>query len=223
MPVLIQDSSGGGGAGGVTVGDYKAGMQPSYKGRVLLNGRALTALTASQQAAAATLGISGSLINAAGRTITQGVPGTLFGSNAISQANLPNINLNSSSVSAGTPAGSINSVSAGTPAGLVSTTINAVGDHTHGYNIPYASNARFDFNQNGGSSFGVNQGYTTGNGGGHSHSASSSFSGSTLAGHSHTFSGSALAGHSHTIPLGGSGTAFVAAAIGANIFLYLGA
>jgi hypothetical protein len=251
-------------AGGAIIGDCKSGFQiVDHAGWIALNGRLKSTLTATQQAAASSLGIGANLPNADGRTFVQGTVGAQIGSNLILQGNLPNYNLAITSdsagtpagtigaVSAGTPAGTLNSVSAGTPAGSINSvsagtpagSINTVGDHTHGYNIPYASNGRFDGSQNGGSAFGTNQAYTSGAGGSHSHNFTGTalaahthnftgtalaahthtFIGTALGGHAHTFTGAALGSHSHTVPLGGSSNPYTPAAIGVNHFIFLGA
>jgi hypothetical protein len=96
--------------GNALPGDLKSGWQTADHGSgwILINGRLLTTLTSTQQAAWATLGIAGAnLPDATGRSFVQGTRGAQIGSSTITQANLPNINLTATSVSAGTPAGTI--------------------------------------------------------------------------------------------------------------------
>ncbi len=184
-----------------TFGDVKFGYQPNnHQGWVKLVGQSSSALSPTQLSVANSLGIiSGGLLpDISNRTIIGAGLNPLNGIGGAStvilaQANLPNITLTSTAVSAGTPAGSI----------------DTQGAHTHPYNIPYASNARFDSNQNGGSSFGSNTGYTTGSAGSHSHN----------------FSGIPMIGHTHTVALGGSSTALSTQNpfIALNGFIYLGA
>ena len=90
-----------------TVGDAKQGFQAGdHAGWVLLNGRALSSLTSTQQTAAASLGFSGNLPNATGRVLKQSgavALGATAGGNtaAIAQTNLPNYNLPTATTSAG--------------------------------------------------------------------------------------------------------------------------
>ncbi len=182
-----------------TVGDVKYSyLTTDHGGWVKLNGRPVSSLTPAQQARATiSLGIVSTLPNISDRTII-GVGGNglgAIGGNAVltlTQPNLPNVNLAVSNVSAGTPSG----------------TIDNQGAHTHPYNIPYASNARFDSNQNGGSSFGSNTGYTTGSAGSHNHN----------------FTGSTLPTHTHTVSLGGSAIpmSIQNPFLALNGFIYLG-
>ena len=77
-----------------TVGDVKQGFQSAdHDGWVLLNGRALSTLTAAQQAAAATVGLAGNLPDATNAYLSQNGAGlgSVSGSNAVTltQANLP--------------------------------------------------------------------------------------------------------------------------------------
>jgi len=87
---------------GVTAGDIKQGLQAAdHGGWVLLDGRLKTALIATQQTAATTLGIGANLPNALGRVLKKKASALLTtgGSNTatIAQANLPNINLTAAS------------------------------------------------------------------------------------------------------------------------------
>jgi hypothetical protein len=83
-----------GGGAGAAIGDCKSGLQAGdHNGWILLNGRAKSTLTASQQTAATNLGIGVNLPNASGRAFVQGTLGATIGSSTISQSNLPNVNL----------------------------------------------------------------------------------------------------------------------------------
>lgn len=175
--------------GNAIIGDNKSGFQTADHGSgwILLNGRLLTTLTSTQQAAWATLGIAGTnLPDATGRAFVQGAVGAQIGSSTITQANLPAVNLTATSVSAGTPSGS------------VSTTVNAqfhsaTGGGFNGGRLQL-TDRNPSFNQLNPSELTV----------------------------SASFSGSALGAHNHTVPLGGSGAAYIPAAIGVNHFVFLG-
>lgn len=81
----------------VNYGNVKQGFQlADHFGWVLLNGRPITALTATQQAIATRLGWTTVLPNATGKiTKMKGAPGSVGGSDTtvINQFNLPNVNL----------------------------------------------------------------------------------------------------------------------------------
>lgn len=83
------------------IGDLKYGFQAAdHQGWIKLDGRAVAALTASQQAAAASLGLGANLPDAADAYLGQGAAlGAQLGANTkvITQANLPNINLTAAS------------------------------------------------------------------------------------------------------------------------------
>ena len=98
--------------GGVQYGDVKNGLQAAdHSGWVLLDGRELTTLTATQQAQAAALGIVGNLPNAENTYLSQNgdALGSVSGSNSITinQNNLPNVNLSGST--SYTPNGTVGS------------------------------------------------------------------------------------------------------------------
>ena len=87
-------------------GDVKSGLQTAdHSGWVLLNGRAISALTTSQQTRATALGLSVNLPNANNSFLVQngstlgGVSGS--SSKTITQANLPNVNFTGTTNSAG--------------------------------------------------------------------------------------------------------------------------
>lgn len=80
------------------VGDIKTGIQTSdHNGWIKLDGRAISTLTATQQAAAASLGLSGSLPDASSAVLMQNgnTLGSVSGSNnrTIAQNQLPNVQL----------------------------------------------------------------------------------------------------------------------------------
>jgi hypothetical protein len=83
---------------GYTNGDVKQGFQTSdHSGWILLNGRAISTLTPTQQVVASNLGIGANLPNATNAFLVQNgeTLGAVSGSNTknISRANLPNVNL----------------------------------------------------------------------------------------------------------------------------------
>lgn len=127
-----------------TFGDVKSGVQNAdHGGWILLDGRAITSLSSTQQAIASSLGFSGTLPNANNAFLVQNGTsiGSISGSNTttLTQANLPNVNFTGTAASAGAHAHTVDpaSVSSSTngnhahdtdPAS-VSTTTN--GDHAH--------------------------------------------------------------------------------------------
>jgi hypothetical protein len=78
-----------------TIGDVKYGFQSAdHTGWIKMDGRLITSLTASQQAASTTLGFVGNLPNATDKTIKQkAVLNSTGGANTVTvaQANLPNV------------------------------------------------------------------------------------------------------------------------------------
>jgi hypothetical protein len=179
-----------GGTGSAIVGDFKWSYRTTdNNGWYLTDGRPISGLPTAQQSAAVSIGISGNLPATAGRNIVDGggaTPGTTGGANLItlSQANLPNINLTASGVSAGTPSGTV--------------AINTGGAHNHAM--------RMVFSLTGGTN-GAGGSVLLRSGGG----ATTNASEVTTQGdgsHNHTggFTGTALPNHSHNVPLGGSGT-----------------
>jgi hypothetical protein len=98
--VQINAAGGSGSAAAFTYGDVKSCLQTAdHGGWVLLDGRAVTALTATQQTIAAGLGLAANLPNATDCVMLQngGVPGTVSGSWAIAVANLPAHNMTTGS------------------------------------------------------------------------------------------------------------------------------
>ncbi|MEL6811738.1 MAG: hypothetical protein AAFP76_10425 [Bacteroidota bacterium] len=151
-PLTVQDTR--------TYGDVKQGIQSiDHDGWVLLDGRSLTSLTASQQVQAAALGITSNIPDGSGRVLR--MQGTLLSAGGASttsliQANLPNINFTGAT--------------------------NTIGNHVHTYADRYR-NTR-SVNQGIGSSAGVassslaTTGRTSNPAGAHSHSVTVSSGGS---------------------------------------------
>jgi hypothetical protein len=92
-----------------TIGDAKTGFQSTdHNGWILLDGRLKNTLNTSQQSQATALGFGTNLPNVpVGASLIKGTLGAAVGSATITQANLPNVNLSETSVSAGTPSGSV--------------------------------------------------------------------------------------------------------------------
>jgi hypothetical protein len=81
-------------SGSAIIGDAKSGFQSAdHSGWFILNGRAISTLTAPQQAAAIGLGFTTNLPNATGRSFSQGTVGAQIGSSTITQNQLPNVGL----------------------------------------------------------------------------------------------------------------------------------
>ena len=108
-------------------GDIKSGVQNAdHSGWVLLDGRALSSLSASQLAAATSLGFSGNLPNATNAYLVQNSAaiGTVSGSNTttLTQSNLPNVSFTGTAASAGAHTHAVDPVSFNSGAG---------GSHNH--------------------------------------------------------------------------------------------
>lgn len=88
-----------------SIGDVKNSFKTSdHEGWLLLDGRSITSLTATQQAAAATLKFKNAIPNATNKLLKMKGPlGSTSGSNQVvlSRANLPNITLSGSTSSGG--------------------------------------------------------------------------------------------------------------------------
>lgn len=204
-------------AGGVSVtsGDFKHGFQAAdHGGWYLLDGRLKASLSATAQAAATALGIGVNLPDARdavvkGKTGAEGLA-SFIGANsqAIAQANLPNVNLTAAS------------------AGLHTHSAASAGAHTHGTDAQGAHNHTATTMDNGGSLDGTlaqanngsaNSFITTSTSGAHVHTA--------LSAGAHTHVTDSQGAHVHTVPLGGSGTALDVRqrSLNLNPFIYLGA
>jgi len=136
-------------------GDVKSGIQTiDHSGWILLDGRAINTLTATQQAAAASLGLVGNIPNATNSYLVQngGAMGAVSGSNTVTltQGNLPNVNFTGNTSNAGshnhtTDPAAFNSVSAGNHDHWVdppstSTTPDGIHSHSHGDTDPNNQN-----------------------------------------------------------------------------------
>lgn len=111
-------------------GDIKSGIQTiDHDGWVKLDGRAITSLSTSQQAVAISLGLTGSIPNAANSFLVQNgnAMGVVSGTNTatLTQANLPNVTFNGTAATAGNHAHTVDPPNTGT-------TTN--GYHSHGSN-----------------------------------------------------------------------------------------
>jgi hypothetical protein len=151
-------------------GDIRySSLAADHSGWYLLNGRALTSLPANAQARAASLGITGTLPNAANKYMKQGTPGATTGAGSVvlTQANMPAFTLsaNTSFVSHNhalnspgftvlratdilqDPAGTANSyqLAGGAAANSINTTQSytstAEGAHSHTVTIPTGGTA----------------------------------------------------------------------------------
>jgi len=201
----------------ILVGDTKSSFQTTdHQGWILLDGRAVSTLTATQQAAAATLGFTANLPNGDKcgiRMDTAAALGAVGGSAKILQANLPAINTANSGVltSSGHDAAAVTSSSAGA--------------HQHGVAIEDVAPTRsmYAIAVLGGVEKWSGQTLLGANTKNNSTSGVGNFMLSAGA-HTHTVD---LPNHTHTVPahahsLGGSGTDYYAKAIVANLFVYLG-
>ncbi|WP_294241691.1 MULTISPECIES: hypothetical protein [Chryseobacterium] len=211
-------------------GHIKCGLQFSdHNGWILLNGRSVSSLTATQQSRALALGFSSNLPNAADAYPVQNGQsiGSITGSNTtlIAQNQLPNIS----------PSVTISSNSAGTPTGSVlvqngTSIIQAVGDHTH--SIGRRSNSdEISFDTGNGrqtenSAATTDRGYinnfSTSTAPDHAHSMaahshSASFTGSALAAHNHTVTAASINGGVTQQPLN-----IAPKSMSVNMFIYLG-
>lgn len=233
-------------------GDIKSGIQTmDHSGWVLLDGRAINTLTATQQAAAAALGLVGNIPNATNSYLVQngGTIGAVSGSNTVTltQGNLPNVNFTGNTSNAGThshttdPA-AFNSANAGshnhtTDPAAVNTTTN--GWHDHGFTDYYyaenqgfswgwaGNNGNFDFDNAGYSYY-----HNTDGNGNHTHSVDIPSTTSTTApDHNHSIdvpstTSSTATDHSHTVSVASGGSAtpvnIAPQSLTVNMFIYLG-
>jgi hypothetical protein len=125
-------------------GDIKSGIQMSdHSGWVLLDGRAFSALSTSQQTVAGFLGLSGNIPNASNAFLVQDsqVLGSVNGDNTVTlnQANLPNVTFTGTAASAGnhdhtTDPAALNTSNAGShdhTVDPVAVNTNPTGSHDH--------------------------------------------------------------------------------------------
>ncbi len=178
-------------------GDIKTGIQNAdHNGWILLDGRSFSSLSATQQAQATTLGLSGNLPNASNAYLSQNgaTLGSISGSNTkiIAQNNLPNIS----------PSITVFNASAGTPSGSVSvqstrSTMNNSGNHNHALNMVDKDDGNFSNSSNqyptgDASKLNGNDHYVqTETSGNHTHTMNAH-------GHTATFSGNAMSSHGHS-------------------------
>ena len=182
-------------------GDVKQGFQAAdHDGWVLLDGRAVSTLTASQQAAAAAIGFTNNIPNAYNRILKdQGALATTGGSNTstLTQSNIPNYLLTGSAASAGNHS---------------HTGVTSTDTHSHFYS---------DYGL-GGSNLGnlglFDSPATTRN--------NISYTTTDADSHNHTINTTVNGDHTHTVSVssGGSGTEFNVenAYLSVHAFIYLG-
>lgn len=205
-------------------GDIKQGIQNAdHDGWVRLDGRANTALSATQRAVLTSLGISGALPNASSAYPVQNgtTLGSVSGSNTttLTQANLPSVNFSTSVTNAGNHFHNVD------PGGFWST---ANGEHSHGSNANGGPNGYGLVYANGHATLGGSDytwgepnGYVTPgalsiyNNGNHSHWIDVPNTSSTTNGDH---------GHTVTVSSGGSSTPINIAprSLSVNMFIYLG-
>ena len=198
-----------------TVGDVKSGMQTiDHSGWIKLDGRAVNALTANQQAAAIALGFTTNLPDASSAYLVQNgsAMGAVSGANSttLTQANLPNVNFTGSAASAGSHSHKVDPAQVNT---------NTTGDHTHSGSVGGGNDL------GGGSA--IARGFTAGgflfsvptltinSAGNHSHTVDiPATTSSTDGAHTHTV----------TVSSGGSATPINIAprSLSVNMFIYLG-
>lgn len=229
-----------------SVGDVKSGVQSTdHSGWILLDGRALSSLSANQQAVALSLGFSGNLPNASNAYLVQngGTIGSVTGSNTtiLTQGNLPNVNFTGTAANAGSHTHSVdpspvNSSSDGnhfhsTDPASVSTTFN--GDHAHTISPELTSpTVSWALSGSGFAGFTVAGSTSTSTNGNHNHTVDIPATNSSTNGtHAHsvdvantTSSTNGDHGHSVSVSSGGSGTPINIApkSLTVNMFIYLG-
>lgn len=233
-----------------SAGDVKSGVQSAdHSGWILLDGRALSTLSANQQAVAITLGFSGNLPNANNAYLVQngGTIGSTTGSNTtiLTQANLPNVTFNGTAANAGSHAHTASSSSSGNHAHTGATSSDGDHIHTgststngnHSHTItPKLTDASTSWQLTGFGFAGfTNAGTTsTSTDGNHSHSLNINSNGT----HAHTLSTNTTGAHTHSVTVdtsgdhghsvsvssGGSGTPVNIApkSLTVNMFIYLG-
>ncbi len=232
-------------------GDVKSGIQTAdHEGWVLLDGRAINTLSATQQAIISSLGLSGNLPDANNAYLAQnGNPmATVSGANTatLNQANLPNVSFSGTSASAGghNHGGATGDAGGHNHTGTTSTegnhthtgTTNNAGAHSHNLVIRYwRSNGAADTGGPGrNTDFDVftDNSHTTNTSGDHAHTLNVNNNGD----HSHTFTTTSVGDHSHnispdgdhthsvTVSSGGSATPINIApqTLSVNMFIYLG-
>jgi hypothetical protein len=139
-------------------GDVKSGIQSvDHSGWILLDGRLLTTLSASQQAIAASLGLSSNLPNAMDAFLVQngGVLASVTGANTVTltQSNLPNVSFSGTAAAAGTHShttdpSAFNSTSDGSHSHSTAGQNLSTSGYTHNHGVGDGSNAYNDVAQN---------------------------------------------------------------------------
>lgn len=182
-----------------TLGDMKSGFQAAdHAGWIKLDGRAISTLTANQQAAAVALGFTTNLPDATTAYPVQntGTLGSVVGSNTttLSQANLPIVNFNGTAASNGAHAHS-------TDPAAVNSGYN--GDHAHSGTTSTAgghnhTHTDYYFSENNGQNWGwFGSAASDWDNRGHSITGTTSWAGD----HNHTFNTSTNGGHTHTVDI----------------------
>jgi len=224
-----------------TLGDMKSGFQSAdHSGWIKLDGRAISTLTANQQAVAVSLGFTTNLPDATTAYPVQntGTLGAVVGANTttLTQANLPNVSFTGTAANAGahahtTDPAAINSGYNGDHAHSGSTSTAGGHNHTHtdyyfsennGQNWGWFGSASSDWDNRGHSITG-----TTSWAGDHTHTISTN----TTGGHTHTVdipstTSSSDGTHSHSVSVASGGTAtpinIAPKSLIVNMFVYLG-
>ena len=221
-----------------TYGDVKSGFQTAdHSGWIKLDGRAISTLSASQQAIASSLGFTSNLPDATTAYLVQdnGTIGGVTGSNTrtIAQANLPNVSFTGTAASAGdhshtTDPLAFNSAAAGDHSHWVDPPItwtSTDGWHSHGSNATganiglavkdcFGTPSGIDFSCNEINNF-VTQALDIYGAGNHNHSLDiAGFNSGTNGNHTHSIdvpstTSTTNGAHTHTVSVssGGSGTA----------------
>ncbi|MEY4991223.1 MAG: hypothetical protein RI948_89 [Bacteroidota bacterium] len=224
-----------------TLGDMKSGFQSAdHSGWIKLDGRAISTLTANQQAVAVSLGFTTNLPDATTAYPVQntGTLGAVVGANTttLTQANLPNVSFTGTAANAGahahtTDPAAINSGYNGDHSHSGSTSTAGGHNHTHtdyyfsennGQNWGWFGSASSDWDNRGHSITG-----TTSWAGDHTHTISTN----TTGGHTHTVdipstTSSSDGTHSHSVSVASGGTAtpinIAPKSLIVNMFVYLG-
>ncbi|WP_339623326.1 hypothetical protein [uncultured Winogradskyella sp.] len=213
-------------SGGASLGDVKSGIQAGdHNGWVLLNGRALSQLSSSQESVAITLNLSGNLPDATNAYLVQngGTIASVTGTNTttLTQANLPNTVFT----------GNTNSRGDHSHSGIATTG----GSHTHTGDTNTAGN--HSHNANGGGAFLAGTGQAAGSlvsggtakislgtstDGNHTHNLSINSSGA----HTHGLNMTSAGIHAHNVTVNSGGTNepinIKPRSLSVNMFIFLG-
>ena len=227
-------------------GDVKSGIHTlDHEGWVLLDGRATSSLSATQQAVASSLGFTGNLPNASNAYMVQNgaTLGAVTGANTVTltQANLPNVNFTGAATSSGdhthtTDPAAFNSTSGGSHAHIVdppNSTTSTNGWHQHSMSF---NNDDWNGCCGGSASLEDDGGgwysrWTDGNGN-HNHTLDiPSFWSATDGNHAHTIdvpatTSSTNGAHTHSVSVSSGGAAspvnIAPQSMTVNMFIYLG-